>query len=49
MIELNTEILIYKIIYSSSYYLLDISYHYFESIFSGFFSETMLVLFLISS
>ena len=30
MIELSPEVSIYKLIYNSSYYLLDFIYHYFE-------------------
>ena len=51
MIELSLESSVYKLIYNSSHYLLDISYHYFKPMFLNIFifSQAMLVLFLMSS
>ena len=51
MVELSLESSVYKLIYNSSHYLLDISYHYFKPMFLNIFifSQAMLVLFLMSS
>ena len=44
MIELSPEVSIYKLIYNSSYYLLDFTYHYFEPNYVGFISHELIII-----